>query len=98
MGHYKQESKAPLHKWRCFGKKYERVVELLYNLKLTIHPIYWAGQGCNISLHDSSVNLEQILSLLKFGSETGNDAPNGDRNGYIVKLTAKSNRHTNTFM
>jgi hypothetical protein len=79
------------------AKKYEEVVELLNNPERTMRPVYWAGHSRNISLHDSSANLEQGLSLLGIDYETGNDAPKGGKNGYFVRLTAKGKRQVKDF-
>ncbi len=79
------------------AKKYEEVVELLNNPERTMRPVYWSGHGRNISLHDSSANLEQGLSMLGIDYETGNDAPKGGKNGCFVRLTAKGKRQVKDF-
>lgn len=81
----------------ALAKKYEEVIELLNNPERTMRPVYWAGHGRNISLHDSSANLEQGLSMLGIDYETGNDAPKGGKNGYFVRLTAKCKRQVKDF-
>ncbi|MDD3040899.1 hypothetical protein [Bacteroides sp.] len=77
--------------------QYQRVIILLKNPDMMVHPNRWnrSGRHCKFVSHmDVYVN---ALDAIGIAYERGNDAPRGGKEGDYLKLSAKGRRQVMEF-